>query len=225
MRALISELGTFTRAMWSHWGGKVSGGFGAIYTTMQVAGWMQSPTLNRLFLVAAALFFIVAAFAAWRTEHRARVEAQAGLHDSSAERARIDYLEMQLSKLRTLTPRRLSEEQVSKLVEALKLQTGSVSIASDDTVHDARGLAKDLADAFKIAGWTAMSNRVTHLRVPAPTGIAVEVMKASDPVPTETTIARALSAASLRFDLRDRTLGWTGNERPEALIIVTYREP
>lgn len=84
---------------------------------------------KQAFWLLAIVCFAMAMYRAWRTEHRAKLEAERRLASSAADDSglksalanatlRIAALESEASKLR---PRRLTQDQVAGLVEGLRL--------------------------------------------------------------------------------------------------------
>lgn len=122
-------------------------------------------------------------------------------------------------------PRRLTSLQSAQIVQALNASTGTISICNSLAVHDADEFADDIAGAFRKAGWTVHRSSFMRLRVPPPTGIAIELPADGDwrPDPQidsarlHKLMAGAIEAADLKADIRERTELWS---QVHALLIV-----
>lgn len=230
----------------------MSGVVGVVLAAIAATGRFDAAVQSKWFWAAAVVFVFVAMFQAWLHAHRGQVateqraeglqrnldkagetalatiathlgdlKAKVGSSSPDEIKARIDDLE---ARLAALAPRRLKSEQVAAITRAALVMTehGRVGVAYDETVPDARFLARDIEGAFKSAGWHISFSHTRHLRERARSGIALEMKKATGPTPTEAVVAEALSAAKLKFDVRDKTLTWTDAPSEMPIIIVTY---
>jgi hypothetical protein len=158
----MGELFAFVKSVWSHWKSGMSGSIGLLLTAMGFSDQVEGSTVNKLFWIAGAAFTFVAFFLAWRQEYRARIAAEKSTYDK---------------------PRRLDATQSDRIVQALRASRGHIDILNDLSAHDASKLAGDLRSAFQRAGWTVRRSHLFAVRVPPPSGVAVELPETSDPHP------------------------------------------
>jgi hypothetical protein len=124
--------------------------------------------------------------------------------------------------------RRLSAAQSAQIVQALKSSKGHLSICNYLAAHDADQFADDIARAFRDSGWQVERRSMMQIRVPPPTGIAIELPgeDAWQPPPKmaddhlRTLLGDAMNAAKLSVDIRSRTEPWG---QVHACMIIGHR--
>jgi hypothetical protein len=155
---------------------------------------------------------------------RQRDEYKDKLGGASPDEAkrRIDRLEAEINALK---PRKLTDDQKVKLQALLFGLSGSVSIASELSVGDARVLAKDLIDAFHAAGWYTENPGVIGPANPPPSGIAIRVNDPNHLGPKHIVILNAMRSIGLRFDLQLGNLARPLNMQPlDAEILISQKD-
>jgi hypothetical protein len=121
-------------------------------------------------------------------------------------KARIDALE---ARFAAVEPRRLTAEQRAALMARLSPPAGAVptvSIVAEATA-DSPQLAADFASVFRSAGgWTIVEPIAMGIGNRPPSGIAISVPDLNHPTVAVATVASALKAAKIEFDLRQAPL-------------------
>jgi hypothetical protein len=122
-------------------------------------------------------------------------------------KARMDALEERLNELgpriAALGPRKLSAEQKHQMLPILEFHRGSlVSICSDAASADAASYSKGLAKAFNAAAWNVQPSMAMGIGDPPPSGMGLLVNDPSNLTVQQQSIASALEAAGLEFDIR-----------------------
>jgi hypothetical protein len=160
-----------------------------------------------------------------RDEQIAELKAKVGTDLPSEIKERIDQLE---SQLRQLEPCRLGDEYVARLTEALRVVQGSVVVAQDMAVAEARTIAIELSRAFSNAGWSVSSPMIMGPGNPPPSGIGIGVEDPASLTSKQIVIVNALSAIHLAFDLqRNRSMphfaGGLPAPIPDAEILISQK--
>lgn len=143
-------------------------------------------------------------------------------------KARIDRLEAQV---KAISPRRLSDDQKTRLASALRRLPGNIEIAQDMAAPDARPFAGDLIVAFQSAGWQVQTPAVLGPGNPPPHGIGLIVSDPSSLTAHQALIVEGLNAAGVQFDLQrgppalqlPNIAGVTFPPTPDARIIITQK--
>jgi hypothetical protein len=221
----MREAGQFFKSVWASWIGKMSTSASVILTALTETGWVSDPNLKHLFWAVSVALIVWAFFLAWRTEHRARLKAEETVERAVDDKVRIDRL---VARIAALEARRLSPTQQTQILQALNGVIGTITIISDVSVHDASGLADDFRDAFQRAGWTVSRSPAIQIRIPPPSGLAIEVMSTDiakrmalkDPTDTRAILKGAFDAAGIQADSREFSGGWNATD---ACIIVGHR--
>lgn len=112
---------------------------------------------------------------------------------------RLEKLEQQVV---ALSPRRLNDDNVRKLVSVLSESPATIEISQDMAAADARALAGDFIITFQRANWRISAPMVMGIGNPPPTGIALQVQNVRDLRPSELLVKRALENAGIDFDLQ-----------------------
>lgn len=112
---------------------------------------------------------------------------------------RLDALELMV---KALSPRRLDDTQKAKIVAALGNSKGVIDIVQDLAAADAKVLAGDLGLTFQSSGWGVSLSMVMGLTNSPRSGIGLQVLNPSALRPIEMTVARALEAAGVSFDVQ-----------------------
>ncbi|MCR4268751.1 hypothetical protein [Nitratireductor sp. ZSWI3] len=112
---------------------------------------------------------------------------------------RLDLLELQV---KALSPRRLSTDQINRLISMVSKQPSAIEIAHDAAAGDAKAFTGDFAVAFQRAGWAVSLPMVMGIGNPPPTGIALQVNDPDNLRPVEALVRSALSDLGLEFDVQ-----------------------
>ena len=112
---------------------------------------------------------------------------------------RLDALELMV---KVLSPRRLDDTQKAKIITAIGGNKGSVEIAHDMAVADAKALTGDFALVFQSLNWGVSLPAVMGMGNPPKSGIALRVLNPAALSQIESTVARALEAAGVAFDIQ-----------------------
>lgn len=137
---------------------------------------------------------------------------------------RLDSLELQV---KSILPRRLTDAQKSKLKLILSVQAGTITIAQDMAVADAKAFSGDLASTFQSAGWRTILPGIMGVNVVPPTGVALQVQNQASLSPLEALTKKALEDAGIAFDILgdSRPLGRTdgSNLNPDVSLLITTK--
>ncbi len=128
----------------------------------------------------------------------------------------------------TRDPRQLSASQSAQIVQGLKGSMGSLIIYNYLAAHDAEQLAEGLAAAFRKAGWQVQRAPLLQIKIPPPTGLAIELPgpigyqpdPRMDDAHVSALVGGAIEAAGLACDIRARSELWNA---ANACIIVGHR--
>lgn len=113
---------------------------------------------------------------------------------------RLDALELAVS---ALSPRRLTEDQKSRVVRAIGGSKAVIAITADMGVGDARAYVRDFALAFQSGGWEVQLPQVMGIGNPPLTGLALRVADVGRLTEAERTLKDALEAIQVRFDIQE----------------------
>lgn len=145
-------------------------------------------------------------------------------------KARIDKLETQI---KSLIPRKLTDDQRSRLAALLARMPGIVAMVSDMAVFDARALAGDFTIAFNGAGWQTQASAILGPSNPPLRGIGLIVPDPGLLTPKQALMVECLTAIGVEFDLQRGNLMLPGPggipgmpsapSSPDAGIIITQK--
>jgi hypothetical protein len=116
---------------------------------------------------------------------------------------RLEALE---ALVKTISPRRLSDDQKKIITKLISNTKGVISITHDAGAADAKVFAYDLANIFRSCGWEVRLPMVIGLGYPPPRGVALQIRNESSLTETETIVKTALERALIDFNLQ---AGWT----------------
>ena len=119
------------------------------------------------------------------------------LNGASPDEAKTRMKALQ-AEVDALKPRRLSPEQRQTLHTILSRQPSTMKILSDAACSDCQPYARALAGAFRESGWQARDAMLMgSTSYPSDGGLAVYVSDRASPLPAETLMIEALTAAGV----------------------------
>jgi hypothetical protein len=136
-------------------------------------------------------------------------------------KARIQQLEARVAKIE---PRRLSQDQRSKLIAALRLAAGQSYrvIVGGEGVGDSMQYSNEFAGAFAAAGnWIVTSSQVFGVGVRPRSGIVLSIPNDVPMPPEAAIIASAMKAAEIQFDVQPQP--WPKDKPIELLVTAVYQ--
>lgn len=126
------------------------------------------------------------------------------LDGASPEEAR-DRIEKLEAEVASLKPRRLEADQAKKIKEVASKKSGSVSVATDIAVSDAKTLSGGIAAAFNAAGWVVSTPMVMGPSFNPACGLGVTISNEIEPTDQERSVMGALDAAGLTYEVLARS--------------------
>jgi hypothetical protein len=202
--------------------------------TQVIDGWSTIPAPVRVaYLV---LSCGVASFAWWLGRHllSARIavlkerlalsEAKRAAGDGADLAAIQPRLESLGEQVLSLLPRRLDEDQRTRLIAALKAGTGKVAVTHNEMCPDARIFAADIGSCFKDAGWDVQVHSIARVRVHGHRGITVEMGDPLSLTTPQSVAIGAMNGARIPYDVRSTVLRHTDGFVPDIELIVTHKD-
>lgn len=151
-----------------------------------------------------------------RDDQLALIGEKVGTDDPDEMKRKLDEL---VTRVGEISPRTLTVEQRSSILRVASRDSGKLCVIGDTVAFDSNIFARELADAFEKAGWKVETASQLGTYPRGSVGVFLDARQPDSLTADEKTVADALEAAGVSFDLRKAVAVIGG----AAMIVVTAK--